>query len=164
MKSLLLLLAFLLFSKLLTAQEEDNDRNWGLGASFQGTQLDITIPIWITETSILSPTVMGIYVEDAGYDIGFGIGYKSYLKSSKVSPYFSPKAGVFINNPDKGKSLVDLYFGLGIGADYFFDPKFCIGVEAQLNGTKSDKMSARFGNPGGINLNTAAALNAIIYF
>lgn len=43
MKSLLLLLAFLLFSKLLTAQEEDNDRNWGLGASFQGTQLDITI-------------------------------------------------------------------------------------------------------------------------
>ena len=99
-----------------------------------------------------------------GNDIGFGIGYKSYLKSSKVSPYFSPKAGVFINNPDKGKSLVDLYFGLGIGADYFFDPKFCIGVEAQLNGTKSDKMSARFGNPGGINLNTAAALNAIIYF
>jgi hypothetical protein len=135
-----------------------------LGASFQGTQLDITMPVWMSGTSQLLPSLMGIYVEDAGFDIGLGLGYKNYFRISKVSPYFSPKVGAFINIPDKGKILVDLYFSLGIGADYFFDPKFSVGIEAQLNGTVSDDHSSRFGNPGGLNLNTAAALTANIYF
>lgn len=164
MKSFLIFLSLSAAISITHAQEAQNNRSWGLGASFQGKQLDINLPFWTSETSQLVPSLMGIFVEDAGFDIGLGIAYKNYFRNSKVSPYFSPKGGAFINNPDKGKTLVDLYFGFGIGADYFFDPKFSIGIEAQLNGTVSDDNSARFGNPGGLNLNTAAALAANIYF
>jgi hypothetical protein len=38
------------------------------------------------------------------------------------------------------------------------------GVEAQGNFTKSDKNSLRYGNPDGLNFNTATMISATIYF
>lgn len=54
--------------------------------------------------------------------------------------------------------------GGAVGAEAFLVPSFSLGVEAQLNATFSDDNSARFGNPGNLNLNTAAAVTATVYF
>lgn len=55
-------------------------------------------------------------------------------------------------------------FDPGYGAEYFFDDQLSLGIEAQLNFSKSADNSGRFGNPGGLNANTATMLFATIYF
>jgi len=59
---------------------------------------------------------------------------------------------------------IDKFAGNGVGAEYFFDKHFSIGVEAQGNVTVSDMNSFRFGNPDGTNFNTATMVTANVYF
>jgi hypothetical protein len=66
--------------------------------------------------------------------------------------------------PGEGDSVTDIIAGLGFGGDFFLDEQFSLGVELQGNFTFSDEGSMRFGNPGGINFNTASQITASIYF
>lgn len=160
----LLILSGLLFGYNVFSQESENPRKYGLSASIQSEQMDISIPIWVGERATIAPAVSILHVEDGGTDIGTGIVPKFYARMNKIAPFFALRAATFFFMPDRGDNTLDWMAGGGFGADYFFDERFSIGIEAQLNLTFSDKKSDRFGNPGGMNLNTATAITASIYF
>ncbi len=115
---------------------------------------------------MFGPSFSFLYVEDGGKDVGIGLLYKSYLKAERdpVSTFFTIRAGVLHLSPEIGQSTTDVLGGFGTGADYFISEWATIGVEAQLNATKSDKNSNRFGNRGGLNVNTGMAVQLTIFF
>lgn len=162
MKTFWILLFFLISTT--AYNQEQTQKSWGLSASLQNNQFDIGIPSYLSQTEILIPSFNVLFIEQSGWDLGVGLAFKHYTRSEKIDPFISVRAGSFFTIPKKGKTTVDLTAGLGAGADYFFDEKFSIGIEAQLNLTKSNKNSSRFGNPSNINVNTASAVVASIYF
>jgi hypothetical protein len=58
----------------------------------------------------------------------------------------------------------DFLAGPFFGGEYFLSKRFSVGVEAQIVLAFSDKRSARFGNPGKTNVNTATVAGATVYF
>jgi hypothetical protein len=60
-----------------------------------------------------------------------------------------------------GKSTTDFLGEIVLGADYFFNSHFSVGVQSQFNTTDSDIISLHFGNTGNINFNTATILTQI---
>lgn len=155
----------------IKAQEKmnPNNRTVGITASIQQSQLGILVPIWVGPKVSISPGLDIAYAQTVGTDLGIGVVPKFYLKAEKLSPYFSMRAGAIFNIPSSDNEIqdetkVDILAGLGFGAEYFFDEHFSMGVEAQANFTFSDESSDRFGNPDGMNFNTAAAVTASIYF
>ena len=162
---MLLLINFIVNFEQAYCQEKTVERTFGLSASIQGGQLDIILPIWAGNRVIIAPAFNILYVEDAGVDLGVGIAPRFYLQMDRVAPYIGGRVAAFFNLPSgNGKETTDWLLGLALGGEYFLNPKFSIGVEAQANFTISDDLSGRFGNPGGLTLNSATAIFASIYF
>lgn len=163
-----LIITLLVLSPLLGKAQEDK-RTIGLTASLQTSQMDIMVPIWLGESIVIAPSINVSSVENAGTSFGVGLVPKFFLNSKKLRPYVSARAALFMssssnNNQFETNNTMDILTGLAFGGEYFFDPRFSLGVEAQANVTISDENSAKFGNPGGINFNTGMAILANVYF
>lgn len=157
------------------AQEAEKSRTLGLSATIQQGQFGLMLPIWFSKNFVLAPAFQFLYAEKVGMDFSAGLVPRYYFKTEKIAPYLGLIAGVAVNKPAEqipvfgmppqdNSARIDFIAGLAFGADYFFDPRFSIGVEAQGNFTKSDNKSSRFGNKGGINFNTATMVTASVYF
>lgn len=164
MKTTIVLLCLVFVLNRASAQEQVIERKIGLSTSLQKEQLDISIPVRTSEYFVVAPSIKILYVEDGGTDFGIGASMKYYFRNTKMAPFVIARASAIGLDPKKGHTMMDFGFGIAMGADYFFDTNFSIGLEAQVNGTISDKNSNRFGNPGGTNINTATAITASIYF
>jgi uncharacterized membrane protein (UPF0136 family) len=165
-KVLIISLLFLLPGKMLYAQSE---AKIGLSGTVQSNQFGISIPVWLGEMFVLAPGLDLKYAETVGTDFSFGLSARYYLKKEIVCPYLGLKAGTAFfmpssDNPLNDKSKMDLLGGIAFGIEYFVADKLSFGIEAQGNFTKSDKRSNRFGNPDGLNFNTATMLSATAYF
>jgi len=153
----------IVFTMSLSAQ--NSTRSWGISASIQENQLDILFPIWTGENNVIAPSIGAIYIEDSGTDLRLGLLDRVYFNATKtLKPFLGLRAGLLFSLPDGGDNATDYIIGLLGGGEYFFSNHFSVGVEAQLNMSISDENSSRFGNPGGINVNTATAIYASIYF
>lgn len=162
-----LILVFYFFNLTAIAQSSNSETHSGVGltASLQSEQLDFLIPIWISNKAILAPSFSFISAQDVGSDLGLGLVFKNYLgEIEDAVPYVALKGGAIFGIPNEGDTITDFLFGAGFGGEYFFQPKFSIGIEIQGNLSISDEGSFRFGNPGNVNFNTATALTASIYF
>lgn len=169
MKKLILLsLLSILIVLPLSAQTEssEEDRKAGLMAMIQTSQFDVGVPIWINSTTVLGPSLNYAYAEELNTDIGVGLFLKNYGSGpvEEVESFFSLRGGAIFGAPSEGENTIDFLLGTGIGADYFPHEKVSLGVEAQLNLSINDSNSSRFGNPGGVGLNTAAVIALSIYF
>ena len=153
-----------LLPNLLVGQDEDTRPQYGLSAAFQTSQLDILVPFWLSEKVILAPTIKFSSVSESSRDLGIGIVPRFFLKRDKVSPFISFRAALLLYYPKDGEVINDYLLGMGAGGEYFFDSNFSIGIEAQLNLTKSNERSTRFNNPNGTNINTATVIFGSIYF
>ncbi|MBI4946505.1 MAG: hypothetical protein HY840_08905 [Bacteroidetes bacterium] len=160
----LIFVSFFLVSVSVLIAKEDNDKSIALGASFQGAQTDILCQFWLTDNATAGPFLRFLSVEDMASELGIGLFGKIYFYKQKVAPFFGWQLGIIQGMPKVGDNTTDIVLGLGIGGDYFFDSNFSVGIQASLNFTKSDEKSNRFGNPGGLNVNTSTSLNAFIYF
>ena len=141
--------------------------SFGFTASFQSSQLDILMPIWVNNKMSIAPIVGLTWEDGTGADLHLGIEPRFYLNRNKVSPYIGLQVGLFNVIPASGtgiSSTTDWLAGLAVGGEYFFDENLSVGVESQGNFTFSDPNSSRFGNPGKTNFNTAAAVFATVYF
>ena len=154
-----------------TAQNNANDKSFGISALVQEGQFDIMLPFLVSQSAVIAPAIGLAYVSDAGLDIGLGIVGRFYLKNDVVRPFLGGRIGLLLFSPKESgsgqgesKNTTDYLLGILAGGEYFLDEGFSIGVEAQLNATFSDKNSGRFGNPDGTNLNTGAAVFATVYF
>ncbi len=160
----LLLLTLITFK---SYSQENYKRTVGLTTSFTQGDLGIQFPIFITQKVSLAPYISVKSISDAGTDFGVGLIPKFYINNNKLSPYFGLKCALAFYAPPDGsssESTMDIISGAAFGGDYFFDPRFAIGVEGQLNVAISDENSSRFNNPGGINFNTAMAINVSVFF
>lgn len=151
---------------LISAQDE---RKAGLTASLQGQQLGIMVPVWLGSNFTLAPALDFVYSQNIGSDLAIALVPRYYFKTEGISPFVSAKLGAAFSFPAEENDVQeptsrDYLGGLGFGAEYFFNPHFSAGVEAQANLTKSGENSYRFGNPGAVNFNTATAASFSIYF
>jgi len=159
-------------SSQMFSQEDLNKKSFGISALVQDGQYDIMIPILLSKSAVIAPAIGIVGVSDAGTDIGLGVVTRFYLNNdSKVKPFLGGRAGVMIFSPSESEdsnedseSTTDFILGFLAGGEYFLDEGFSFGVEAQLNASISDENSSRFGNPGGFNINTGAAVFATVYF
>lgn len=117
---------------------------------------------------MMAPAISVLYVEGFGVDLGLGLSPRFYFSSEEVAPYIGFKFATFLQFPDtygaEVEVIADFLFGLTMGGEYFLNPKFSIGVEAQGNLTLSDNRSRRFGNVGRTTFNTETAIFAAVYF
>ncbi len=142
-----------------------DDRTFGLTASIQNENLDFQLPIWLNQNLVIAPVTGLVYAQDFGMDLTLGMVLKSYFTNSQEAvPYVSFKSAAIFGIPDEGDTITDFIIGVGFGGEYFFNPKFSIGIEYQGNASISDEGSFRFGNAGNLNFNTATQLSASIYF
>jgi hypothetical protein len=146
------------------SQETPPKGSVGITASLQGGQFDILVPWWLGETFSLAPGIGIAWMQDLSTNISLGIVPRFYLRKERIATYVGARAGVLLTSPAEGESTTDILVGGSLGGEYYLDPRFCLGVEAQLNATINDERSATFGNPGNININTAAAVFATVYF
>jgi hypothetical protein len=162
MKKAFLLLSIIFISTNIFAQEE---KSWGVTANIQSSQFEFLLPIWVSETATLSPSVSFIAAQDGGSDLSLGLSPKFYLSDPvEAVPFVSFRGGAIIGIPNSGDAIVDFLAGFGGGAEYFFNSSLSVGIELQGNFTISDEGSLRFGNPGNVNFNTATSLTASIFF
>jgi hypothetical protein len=167
MKKIILVFSLIASAFLDFAYAQDSyKRTVGLAANIQQSDVGIQIPIWIENKITIAPFVSAKYISAAGTDYTFGVIPKFYINMDKLSPYIGLKFGVLMANPSDQyqESTADYVGGIAFGGDYFFDPRFSIGVEAQLNISESDENSSRFGNNGGSIINTGMAVTASVYF
>ena len=145
-------------------QDKSNVRKFGLASAIQDNQLDIVMPIWFAQKTVVAPALSVLWVEDGGTDLGLGLVLRFYGNIKKVTPYFGGRFGAMLLSLEDQDTVVDYFAGVLFGGEFFLHPQFSIGIEAQANATFSDDESIRFGNPGGVNINTATVIIANIYF
>lgn len=164
------LLALLFLLTPLAVHAQDEPPGVGLSASVQGGQFDIALPVWTSPSFAFVPSVGLAFAQDVGLDARIGLAARFYQRMADVSPYFALRGGFLFFSPAETEngpeldSVIDFLVGGAFGAEAFLLPAFSLGVEAQLNATFSAEESARFGNPGNINVNTGAAVTATVYF
>lgn len=162
MKKAFLLLSIIFISTNIFAQEE---RNWGVTANIQSDQFEFLLPVWASPTTTISPSISFIAAQNGGADLSVGLVPKFYLSEPvDAVPFVATRFGAIFGIPNSGDTIIDFVLGAGFGGEYFFKPKFSVGIELQGNFTISDEGSFRFGNPGNVNFNTATALTASIFF
>ena len=162
MKTTLIVLIFLFYSSTFYSQPQKG--NIGISVLVQNSQLDFLIPIFISDNFAVSPAVGISSISDQFTDISLGGIIRYYFSKNIVSPFIGGRFGALLLNPKDGESTTDLIFGPLFGGEYYFTKNFSVGIELQLNITKSDERSNRFNNPNGTNINTATAFFATIYF
>lgn len=165
-KILIILIALLVVS---ISSFSQNKGKIGLSGTIQGSQLGISVPMWLGENFVLAPSFSLCSVEKTGTDLSFGLAPRFFFQHRRIFPYFGLKAGAYAFVPSKentvnDEKLIDIYSGMAFGGEFFVSEYFSFGVEAQGNFTKSAKNSERFGNPDGINFSTATMVYATLYF
>ena len=168
----LLVLIFLLGISTTYSQDTSKGNSFGISALVQDSQFDILFPIFLSESAVIAPALGLIYASEVGSDISLGLVGRFYLNNKVVRPFLGGRAGAIFFSPsssdDDGgadpESTTDFLVGILAGGEYFLNESFSFGIEAQLNATISDENSSRFGNPGGTNINTGAAVFATVYF
>ena len=152
------------------SQDTSKIKSFGISALVQDSQFDILFPIPTSELIVVAPAVGFLYASEAGSDISFGLVGRFYLNNKVVRPFLRARAGLILFSPasedgqTEPESTTDYLVGFLAGGEYFLNEGFSFGIEAQLNAAISDENSIRFGNPGGTNINTGAAVFATVYF
>lgn len=151
----------------LNAQDKESitGQGFGLSASLRGAdEMEIMVPIFLSEKFSLAPSLGYNSVEGGASDLSLGVTGHLYINRARVAPFLSARFGLLIASPKEGDSVTDVVFGLGGGGEYFISRYFSVGVEAQVNISKSSEDSNRFNNPGGTTFSTASAIFATVYF
>ncbi len=163
--SIFMILLLCLTAQLTFSQDSSSHRRWGISASFQGSQVDLLLPVWLNARTVIAPAFGVTWAEDAGTDLHVGLAPRIYLyHEGNVNPFIGLKVAMLWAKPSSGDGTTDWLAGLAFGGEYFFDEHMSMGVESQLNFAFSGDRSLRFGNPGKTSMNTAAALFATVYF
>ena len=162
------LIVMLIIAGVSTASFAQEKTKTGISGTIQQNDYGISVPIWMGEKFVLSPSFMFTSSEGIGSDFGLALAPRFYLSMNKVAPYLGLKAGAIYGMPpsddDDAESTIDIMAGVAFGGEYFLSDNFSFGVEIQGNFTKSDDESYRYGNPGKMSFNTGTAVSATVYF
>ena len=159
-KYALLTLALVMFASLNSGYaQEEMTRKFGLTASLQGGQTTILVPLWLGDRLTVAPGFSLLWVDGGTTNIGLMVTPRLYFDMNRIAPYISGTVGVMLNMPNGGGDTTSLILGIGLGGEYFINPKFSMGVEARLNGAVADISGAN-----NLSMTTATAVLANVYF
>ncbi len=145
--------------------QESYHGTWGITAALNAAETDILFPIWTDNNNYIAPAIGLTSIGSFNTDLSAGLVLHHYIKFDlHFSPFLGLRGGAIFGIPKQGTGTIDAVAGVLAGGEYFFNSHFSVGVEAQLNFSFSDKNSTRFGNPGGMNINTGSLVFASIYF
>lgn len=134
-------------------------RTAGLTASLQGGQMTILVPIWAGDMMSIAPGVGLQHTDNTGTIIDLVLAPRFYIRMDRVAPYFGGRLGATITMPDgPADNTYDWNGGAVFGGEYFVNPMFSFGVEAQINIRIFDSAAADY------RINTGAAAHANVYF
>lgn len=116
------------------AQQRPDEGSVGLSASLQGNQVNIMVPIWASDDMVIAP-VFGVVNEAENFtSINLGVKPKFYQElGSNFASYFGALGLIQHTSPEVGDNVTDFLIGANGGGEYFFDSRFSVGVEGQLN-------------------------------
>ena len=158
-KYVLLTLALVIFASLNSGYAQGETRKFGLTGSLQGGQTTILVPLWLGDRLTVAPGFSLMWVDGGTTNIGLQVTPRLYLDMNRVAPYISGTVGVMLNMPNIGGDTTNLILGIGLGGEYFINPKFSMGVEARLNGTILNISGGSVAS-----MTTATAVHANVYF
>lgn len=159
-KLILLTSILVMFSSLNSGYAQgEMTRKFGLTGSVQGAQTTILVPLWLGDLLTVAPGVNLMWVDGGTTNIGLQVTPRIYLDMNRIAPYISGTVGVRLNMPNAGGDTTDIMLAIGLGGEYFINPKFSFGVEALLNGFITDISGASLKS-----MNTATAVHANVYF
>lgn len=145
MKKLAFAIAALALALPAAAQQQPTRTNIGLGVSVTpeadfGSTVELYLPIGIGPALRIEPSV-GILTQDSdgndSSDLTLGVGVFA-LKSSGATPldlYFGGRLKLNFASVDDGvndESGTDISLAAALGGEYYFVPKFSLGLEGQL--------------------------------
>ena len=140
------------------------DPGFGIGASLQGGQFDLLLPVWIGSSAALVPSIGLEHASDIGTDVRLGLAARLYRGEESVRPYGVARAGALVFLPPEGDGATDFLAGIGAGIEAFLLPKLSVTAEAQLNVGFPSETSGRFGTAGGTVVSTGTAATLTVYF
>jgi len=159
-KYALLTLALVIFASLNSGYaQEEMTRRFGLTGSLQGGQTTILVPLWLGDRLTVAPGFNLLWIDGGTTNIGLQVTPRLYFDMNRIAPYISGTIGVLLNMPNGGGDTTNLILGIGMGGEYFINPKFSMGVEARLNGAVAD-----FSGANNLTIITATAVHANVYF
>ncbi|MFZ4797559.1 MAG: hypothetical protein ACOYMA_08685 [Bacteroidia bacterium] len=144
-------------------------RNVGLSAGIQSNQYGISMPVWVSDKVVLEPYIGLKYINKVGSELSLGFTPKYYFKNEKIAPYIGLGLGLVSYKPADENVInkiatTSFVSGFLFGIDYFLDPKFSIGVQAQGNFLFPNGSSYQMGIENNVIFNTASAVVVSIYF
>lgn len=165
-KTIISIIALYLICSYTFAQ---NKRTIGLSANVQSNQLGISLPIWVNQKIVLEPFIGIQSVSNIGTDLSIGLIPKYYFKNEKFAPYLGMGLGIIRYIPSNDNAISksasnDFLGSLLFGIDYFIEPKFSVGIQAQGNCAIPSDNSNRFGSMGNNSFNTATVILVSLYF
>jgi len=113
---------------------------------------------------VIAPIFGIVSFTEVATDLHLGLTEKIYFNDESTRPYLGFVQLIYLLFPDEGETINDWVLGISMGGEHFFNNDFSVGISGQLNVAIASEESIRFGNPGNVNLNTAASLYATIYF
>ena len=140
------------------AQENQVNRKWGLGASLQGGQTAVFVPIWLSPTFMLAPTASLNYVENTSTTIGAGVFVKIFPHMARIAPFWglgATTSTVIISGG--GGSNTTIIPAVFFGGEFFINQRFSFGVQPTVAVVIPP-------NSGPLQINTATLLYATIFF
>lgn len=157
MKKIIILTFFCLITATAFAQNRPGKGTKGLAASIQGNQTNILLPIWTSQETVIAPVVGIRYEADIATNLNLGVQSRFYRTLGRDFAHYLGVQGLIQHrSPDVGDDQTDLIIGGTGGGEYFLNPRFSLGVEAQLN------LFLRDGNNN--ILATGAAITGTYYF
>ncbi len=143
---------------------EEFENEFGFSVGVQELQIDLNLPIFITQHLALVPSFGITNISDKYTDIIIGNSVRYYFNRKKLAPYSGARLGALIYIPNNSDTVTDYITGIFFGSEYYIDNNLSVGGELQLNLSLSDKDSNRFGNPDGTIINTGSLLFVTFYF
>ena len=129
----------------------------GIQGTFAATS-GIAIPVWVTKNLVVAPTFSFYKQNNSGTMIRPGVAIINHYKPGRIRPYYGGRFNITISSPDEGDGQSVIAVGGLFGADYYFHPLFCVGIQNQFNVTLENKDA---GQP--LTMSTATVITATIF-
>ena len=140
------------------AQENQVHGKWGLGATLQGGQTAIFVPIWLSPTFMLVPNASLNYIESTSTTVGAGLWVKIFPNMSRVAPFWglgvTTSTLILSGGGGSNTTIVPAAF---FGGEFFINQRFSFGVQPTV-------AVAIPPNSGPISVNTLTLVYATVFF
>jgi hypothetical protein len=133
-------------------------RSWGVGASFQGGQTLIIVPIWLGQRFNAGPIVSATHTENVNLTLNAGLAARYYTSMTRIAPYWGAAATATINKPQNGGNSATAWtVGGFFGGEFFINQKFSLAVQPGVFAIFPP-------NSGPITITTTTFLFGTVYF